>query len=82
MSETIGLAKSSQSAEPLKPIIHKDLGEVASQVEPFSAPISVPYELYAQLNLDPFKATETEKQWISEVYEYAKNQVPDRKSVV
>ena len=73
----VGLAKSAESVEPISPIVHKDPEHPATHVEKYTLPISAPYELYAQLNLDPFKATDTEKQWIGEVYEYAQNQVPE-----
>lgn len=72
MPEQVGLAKSAESVEAPKPIVHKDLPSVsaASQKE-------APYDVYAMFSTDPFKAEMADKAKLLEIYEYATSKVPE-----
>lgn len=72
MPESIGLAKSAESVESPKPIVHKDLPSVSA-----SSPNEAPYDVYAMFHTDPFKAEEADKAKLLEIYEYAMTKVPE-----
>lgn len=72
MSESVGLAKSVESVEPSKPIVHNDLPPVSVSQNP-----EAPYDVYALFNTDPFKTEEADKAKLLEIYQYASSKVPE-----
>lgn len=72
MPESIGLAKSAESVESPKPIVHKDLPSVSA-----ASPKEAPFDVYALFHTDPFKTDEADKAKLLEIYEYASNKVPE-----